>query len=73
MKKWNVLGWLAAAVMALALLPMTALAEGPAANEMDFGEFLAAVEASGYNYNGQGVTVRWSPSSACTNNVQGHK
>lgn len=29
MKKWNVLGWLAAAVMTLALLPMTALAEGP--------------------------------------------
>ncbi|WP_418718745.1 right-handed parallel beta-helix repeat-containing protein [Candidatus Allofournierella merdipullorum] len=72
MKKWNVLGWLAAAVMVLTLLPMTALAEEPAANEMDFGEFLAAVEASGYNYDGQGVTVRWSPSSACTNNVQGH-
>ena len=58
--------------MALALLPMTALAEEPAANKMDFGEFLAAVEASGYNYDGKGVTVRWSPSSACTDDRAEH-
>ena len=51
------------------LLPMTALAVGPddgATQTIDFGEFLEEVAAAKYNYDGQGVTVKWSPQSACT-------
>lgn len=66
------IGLLAAMVLALALLPMTVLAEEPLSNEMDFGKFLTVLEESGYNYDGQGVTVRWKPSSACTDNRADH-
>ena len=55
--------------MLLSLLPITALAgDGDENGEVitDFGEFLKKVEDAGYNYDGKGITVKWSPSSACT-------
>lgn len=55
----------------LTFIPTVASAEEP--KTMDFGEFLKAVAAANYNYDGKGVTVRWEPSSACTNTVSGHK
>ena len=64
MKK-SVLAIALAVLMTVSLLTVGAMA---GAVEMDFGEFLTAVEESGYNYDGNGVTVRWSPSSACTDN-----
>ena len=39
---------------------------------MDFAEFVKAVTDGGGTYDGQGVTVTWSPSSACTDNRDGH-
>ena len=54
----------------LTFIPTVASAEEP--ETMDFGEFLQAVAAANYNYDGKGVTVRWEPSSACTNTVPGH-
>lgn len=35
----------------------------------NLGGFLKAVGDSGYVFNGHGMTVKWSPSSACTNNT----
>ena len=35
---------------------------------MDMDEFIEAVKDAGYNYDGQGVTVEWSPSSGCWQN-----
>ena len=32
---------------------------------MDLGEFIDAVVANGYTYDGNGVTVKWSPVSGC--------
>lgn len=42
------------------------------ANTIDFAQFLANVQNDGsgnYSYDGNGITVKWSPSSACTNNT----
>ncbi len=39
---------------------------------IDFGTFLKNViknESGDYSYDGNGITVEWSPSSACTNNT----
>ena len=47
-------------------MPVTAFA---AERTIDFGKFLEEVAAAGYNYDGQGVTVRWSPTSACTDSA----
>ena len=58
------------------LLPVTALADSPdngAARTIDFGTFLKEVEDAGYDYDGEGVTVQWSPSSACTDNRANHE
>lgn len=65
--------WITAlAVLALAVcaLPLAVSADTP--SEMDFKTFLAEVEASNYQYDGKGVTVQWSPSSACTDDRAEH-
>ena len=55
------------------LLPATAFAaETQGGNTIDFATFLNAVEQASYDYDGQGVTVKWSPSSACTDNRPNH-
>ena len=60
-------------VLLLALLMAATLITGACASSapttMDFAAFLKAVADANYNYDGKGVTVQWSPSSACTNNI----
>ena len=67
MKK-KLLSLLMALCMVVTLLPVSTLATEPteSAEHLDFAQFLKAVEDAGYNYDGHDVTVRWSPSSACT-------
>ena len=42
---------------------------------MDFAKFVEAVTDGNGTYDGKGVTVKWSPSSACTDNrgADGHE
>ncbi|WP_242955482.1 S-layer homology domain-containing protein [Flavonifractor sp. An52] len=57
-------------------LSVTALADSPdngaARTTMTLAEFVKAVEEANYTYDGQGVTVKWKPSSACTNDLANH-
>lgn len=60
-------------LMVFSLMPATAMAnESDAGHTIEFAEFLEEVEEAGYDYDGKGVTVEWSPSSACTDNRQVH-
>lgn len=40
---------------------------------MDFAKFVEAVTDGNGTYDGKGVTVKWSPSSACTDDREGHE
>ena len=74
MRRKNWMRGLLVAMLVALLLPATAYAaEGKEDNSIDFATFLEAVEGANYDYDGQGVTVKWSPSSACTDNRQGHE
>ena len=65
MKK-RIFAVLLALALTVSLLPLGALAaEGDTIN-MD--GFIEAVKAAEYNYDGHGVTVKWSPSSGCWQN-----
>ena len=57
----------------LTVLPAGVFAASREGKSIDFATFLEAVEAAGYNYDGEGVTVKWSPSSACTDGRSDHK
>ena len=46
--------------------------ETVAETPMDLDEFIKAVVASGYNYDGNGVTVKWSPATGCYDTREGH-
>ena len=46
--------------------------ETVAETTMDLDAFIKAVEASGYNYDGNGVTVKWSPVTGCYDTREGH-
>ena len=46
--------------------------ETVAETPMDLDAFIKAVEASGYNYDGNGVTVKWSPATGCYDTREGH-
>ena len=70
-KKSYWFGILLSLAIAFTAIPMAALA-GNEGQTIDFNTFLQEVAASGYNYDGQGVTVEWSPSSACTDSRPGH-
>ena len=63
-KKW--LSLLLAVMTVFTLLPAAAFAQDEASRTIDFATFLQEVAASNYQYDGEGVTVKWSPSSACT-------
>ena len=39
---------------------------------MDLDAFIKAVVDSGYNYDGNGVTVKWSPATGCYDTREGH-
>ena len=59
--------------MVFSMIPATALAEETGGNRnIDFSTFLEEVAKAGYDYDGQGVTVEWSPSSACTDTRENH-
>lgn len=40
---------------------------------IDLATFVKAVENANYDYDGQGVTVEWSPRSACTDDRPSHE
>ncbi len=66
-KKW--LSMLLIAALLVTMMPMSVFAgEEYASETIDFATFVKNVEASNYNYDGQGVTVKITPSSACTDN-----
>ena len=46
--------------------------ETVAETTMDLDAFIKAVVASGYNYDGNGVTVKWSPATGCYDTREGH-
>ena len=74
MRRKKLMRGLLVAMLVALLLPATAYAvEGQEDNSIDFAAFLKAVETANYDYDGQGVTVKWSPSSACTDNRPGHE
>ena len=56
----------------LTVLPAGVFAASREEESIDFADFLKEVKAAGYDYNGKGVTVKWSPSSACTDNRSNH-
>ena len=68
---------LTALCLMLTILPITALADSPddgtARTTMTLAEFVKAVEDANYTYDGEGITVQWSPSSACTDNQANHE
>ncbi len=70
MKKSKFLSILLALCLTLSLLPTAALAEDAAAIDLD--TFIKNVVAAGYDYDGQGVTVKWSPESGCYDTRAGH-
>lgn len=60
-------------LMVFSMMPATAMAnESDAGRPIDFATFLEKVKEANYNYDGKGVTVEWSPSSACTDNRHDH-
>ena len=73
MKVKKLLAAILAMAMVLGMMSFPAFAqddEGAAqtGTKITLAEFVNAVEANNYVYDGQGVTVEWSPSSACTDN-----
>ena len=73
MRRKNWMRGLLVAMLVALLLPASAYAaERQEDNSIDFAAFLKAVEAASYDYDGQGVTVKWSPSSACTDTRLNH-
>ena len=69
--KRRIFALLLALALAAAMLPASALASGGDETEtIDLAEFLERVEAAAdsngnINYDGGGVTVKWSPKSYC--------
>ncbi len=61
-----------ALTLLLTILPAGAFAESREGQEIDFAAFLDEIKQAGYKYDGQGVTVKWSPSSACTDDRSNH-
>ena len=55
MKLRKLLAGFVSAAMVMGMTAMPSFADG--SSEMSYGEFLEAVENSGYNYDGQGVVV----------------
>ncbi len=73
MKK-KIFAGLLSLMLVFTMMPVTAMAdESNAGRTIDFATFLKEVEEAGYDYDGQGVTVEWKPSSACTDNRAYHK
>ena len=73
MKAKKLLAALVSMAMLLGMFSVPTFAEDDtgtvrAGKTITLAEFVKAVEESGCTYDGQGVTVEWSPSSACTDN-----
>ena len=62
------------AALLVTMMPMSVFAgEEHASETIDLATFVKNVEESNYNYDGQGVTVKITPSSACTDTrADGH-
>ena len=56
------------AVLVLSAVPYTEAANGETQTFDNLGTFFDEVEKANYTYDGDGATVTWSPSSACTDN-----
>ena len=64
---------LVATILALVMaLSVTTLSWADTPAEMDLDAFIKAVEAANYNYDGNGVTVKWSPATGCYDTREGH-
>lgn len=64
---------LLATILALVMaLSVTTLSWADTPAEMDLDAFIKAVEAANYNYDGNGVTVKWSPATGCYDTREGH-
>ena len=62
-----------ATILALVMaLSVTTLSWADTPAEMDLDAFIKAVEAANYNYDGNGVTVKWSPATGCYDTREGH-
>ena len=73
MKKRKLLPILLALAMVLTMIPASVFAnENSNADTIDFAEFVTAVTEGNGVYDGKGITVKWSPSSACTDNRDNH-
>lgn len=67
MKKRKLLPIMLALAMVLTMIPASAFAnENSNADTIDFDYFVTAVTEGNGVYDGKGITVKWSPSSACT-------
>ncbi len=56
-----------ALTVAISAIPADDGVEGAdGSNPIDLAEFIDRVVAAGYEYDGQGITVEWIPTSACT-------
>lgn len=64
---------LLAAILALVMaLGVTTISWADTPAEMDLDAFIKAVVAANYNYDGNGVTVKWSPVTGCYDTREGH-
>lgn len=66
MKGKKLLAGILSVVMALCTMAISVFAES---STMSLSEFVAAVEAGNGTFDGQGITVEWSPIDGCRNNT----
>lgn len=56
------------AILAVCIITVTPTSEGDVTEQttIEYNQFIDAVKKSGYSYDGEGIIVKWSPTSACT-------
>ena len=72
MMKKRIFSVLLVLAVLLTMWPAGVFAESREGKTINFADFLKEVEAAGYQYDGKGVVVKWSPSSACTDGRSSH-
>lgn len=58
--------------MSVSLSETAKAADETAVNAINLDAFVKNLENAGYNYDGKGVTVKWSPVSGCYDTREGH-
>ena len=72
MMKKRIFSVLLVLAVLLTMWPAGVFAESREGKTIDFAKFLEEVKEAGYQYDGKGVVVIWSPSSACTDGRSNH-